>query len=186
MNLIRRQDAKLQLLTSTVLRWFRFLRLSIGRFGENRLTTITTYFGPALRSVDTRKQSYDLLRTFITENHNWNGTTAPDSDVLVPQLSTILAKLTTQEFAFLLCHSGFIPEEFEPDSSEETIYTKMIEVVVGEWARRLGFDQTVLPKQKSSTEDITVADDKHLIVCDAKSFRLGRSQKAPNVKDALK
>jgi len=150
------------------------------------LKTISACFGPDLCNVEVRKQSYDLLRAFVTDNHNWSGSAAPNSDVLVPGLRAVLSKLTKQEFAFLLCHSGFIPEEYEPDSSEETIYTKMVEVVVGEWAQRLGFNQTILPKQKSSTEDITVADDKYLIVCDAKSFRLGRSQKAPNVKDALK
>jgi hypothetical protein len=144
------------------------------------------FYGDASKGVDRRKASYDMLRTFIFSNHDWKKGAPPDSDILGPGMQEILGRMTKEEFAFLLCHTGFIPEEFEPDSSEETIYTKMVEVVVGEWARRIGFTDTVLPKQKSSTEDITVTDGKYLIVCDAKSFRLGRSQKAPNVKDALK
>lgn len=150
------------------------------------MTTITAVFGEDLSDVAKRQQSYDLLRTFIAQNHDWNGASAPDSDVLVPKLREILKQLDDRHFAFLLCHSGYIPEEYDHDSSEETIYTKLVEALVQEWARRLGFDETVLPKQKSSKEDITIKDGRYIIVCDAKSYRLGRSQKAPNVKDALK
>ena len=35
-------------------------------------------------------------------------------------------------------------------------------------------------------EDVSIIDDTYVIVCDSKSFRLGRSQSAPNVKDVLK
>ena len=35
-------------------------------------------------------------------------------------------------------------------------------------------------------EDVTITDSNCVIVCDTKSFRLGRSQAAPNVKDVLK
>ena len=55
-----------------------------------------------------------------------------------------------------------------------------------EWAHRIGFSKSVLPLQKSRTEDVTILDDKVVIVCDTRSFRLGRSQSAPNVKDVLK
>ena len=41
-------------------------------------------------------------------------------------------------------------------------------------------------KPKSGYEDVTIFLDNNAIVCDAKSFRLGRSQKAPNVKDFIK
>jgi len=83
-------------------------------------------------------------------------------------------------------HSGYIPEQYEADSSQETLYSKLIETLVLEWAIRIGFSKSKLPTQKSSMEDVSILDDKHVIVCDAKSFRLGRSQAAPNVKDVLK
>jgi hypothetical protein len=150
------------------------------------MTTITTIFGSGLSDVAQRQESYDLLRNFIAQNHDWNGGRAPDSDLLVCELKKTLQKINDQNFAFLLCHSGYIPEEYDHDSSEETIYTKLVEALVEEWARRIGFNETVLPKQKSSKEDVTIKDAENIIVCDAKSYRLGRSQKAPNVKDALK
>lgn len=43
-----------------------------------------------------------------------------------------------------------------------------------------------LPTKKSGTEDVELIYNNISIVCDAKVFRLGRSQKAPNVKDFLK
>jgi hypothetical protein len=147
---------------------------------------ITHYFGKDFADTKKRTDSYEFLRLFVEKNHDWHNGGAPDSDVLVPKLRVILKSLDDKTFAFLLCHTGYIPEDYEHDSSEETIYTKMVEALVQEWAIRMGFDKSDLPKQKASKEDITVQDDKSVIVCDAKSFRLGRSQKAPNVKDALK
>ncbi len=44
----------------------------------------------------------------------------------------------------------------------------------------------VLPTKKSGTEDVDMIFGTACILCDAKIFRLGRSQKAPNVKDFLK
>lgn len=86
---------------------------------------------------------------------------------------------------FLIC-TGFIPEEYAEDSSEETLYSKLIEAVVCDWAHRIGLSASLV-KQKASKEDITISfKNSNYIVCDAKSFRLGRSQKAPNVKDFVK
>lgn len=44
----------------------------------------------------------------------------------------------------------------------------------------------VLPTKKFGTEDVEMILDSKSIVCDSKIFRLGRSQKTPNVKDFLK
>lgn len=49
----------------------------------------------------------------------------------------------------------------------------------------MGFSAEII-KQKSSKEDVCIEISNKKIVCDAKSFRLGRSQKAPNAKDFLK
>lgn len=150
------------------------------------MDAIAAQFGDEFKDLQKRQNSYDFLRNFIATSHDWKKAASPDSDLLVPALQAKLRPMTAKQFAFLLCHSGYIPEEYSHDSSEETIYTKMIETLVQEWARRMGFERSELPKQKSSKEDITVRDANNVIVCDAKSYRLGRSQKAPNVKDALK
>lgn len=81
--------------------------------------------------------------------------------------------------------AGFIPDLYANDSSEETLYSKLVEVLVCEWAERMGFHGEYV-KTKASFEDVTIKINDGAIVCDAKSFRLGRSQKAPNVKDFLK
>lgn len=85
----------------------------------------------------------------------------------------------------LLIYTGYIPDLYPSDSSQETLYSKLIEVLVCEWAQRMGYESKFV-KQKASYEDVTIIIDNKVIVCDAKSFRLGRSQKAPNVKDFLK
>ena len=94
--------------------------------------------------------------------------------------------MTNDDFALLVMHSGYIPEFYLPDSSQETLYSKLIESLVCEWARRIGFTDSFLQTQKSNKEDVTIKRRNNVIVCDAKSFRLGRSQAAPNVKDTIK
>lgn len=146
---------------------------------------VTKFFGDRFFERSARIKSYRFLQTFMeSENDNW--TTTPDTSKIVANLLSELSSKTNQEFAFLLCHSGYIPEEYPPDSSQETLYSKLIETLVLEWAKRIGFTKSFLPTQKSSTEDITISDGDVVIVCDSKSFRLGRSQNAPNVKDVLK
>ena len=93
--------------------------------------------------------------------------------------------LSDEEFIDLLIYTGYIPDLYPSDSSQETLYSKLIEVLVCEWAQRMGYNSKFV-KQKASYEDITITIDNGVVVCDAKSFRLGRSQKAPNVKDFLK
>ena len=97
-----------------------------------------------------------------------------------------LSKMSDGEFIELLEISGYIPDTYLPDSSHETLYSKLIEQLVCEWAIRIGFEKSYLQTQKSSVEDITITDGENVIVSDAKSFRLGRSQASPNVKDVIK
>ena len=101
------------------------------------------------------------------------------------EFQELLRTFSDEEFADILIFTGFIPDMYDHDSSEETLYTKMIEVIVTEWANRLGFKANYL-KEKSSKEDINITIGDKVIVADAKSFRLGRSQKAPNTKDFIK
>lgn len=81
--------------------------------------------------------------------------------------------------------SVYIPEHCSPDSSFEKVFTKLIEVLVYEWALRMGLRAEIIT-QKSGVEDVRVFFNDQVILIDAKTFRLSRSQKAPNVKDFLK
>lgn len=101
-------------------------------------------------------------------------------------LEGVINSLDRDKFVELLAHSGYIPDLYEDDSSEETLYSKFVELLTCIWAKKIGFDQSYLPTKKSGTEDITIQDKNYLIVSDAKSFRLSRSQVAPNPKDTLK
>lgn len=149
------------------------------------LDQIGKWFGDSYRDRDTRLKSYDFLEDHIEGAHlDWSR--SPPTEKIATAFADQVTKLSSQEFAFLLCHSGFIPETYGADSSQETLFSKLVEVLVGEWALRLGFTKTTLPTKKASIEDVTISDDEHVIVCDAKTYRLGRSQKAPNVKDTLK
>lgn len=144
----------------------------------------TSILGKAF-SEEERRESYDYIEDFIFNNvKDW--TKAPDTDTLEDIFSKEIQNLSDVDFAFLVCHSGYIPEFYEHDSSQETLYSKLIESLVCEWARRIGFKESSLQKQKSNKEDVTIRKEDKVIVCDAKSFRLGRSQAAPNVKDTIK
>lgn len=146
---------------------------------------ISSLFGEVFLNKAKRIESYNFIEKFISEEHlDWN--TPPDTLSVVDKFLVRLARMGDQEFAFLLTHSGYIPETYKADSSQETLYSKLIETLILEWAKRIGFENSTLPRQKSSMEDISIIDDTYVIVCDSKSFRLGRSQAAPNVKDVLK
>ncbi|WP_339021465.1 HindIII family type II restriction endonuclease [Aeromonas salmonicida] len=132
-----------------------------------------------------RINSYDFLSKFLAQ-HYTDITSPPNTEDIVAKLRLAMTSFDNERLAFLICHTGYIPEMYPADSSLETIYTKLIETIVVEWAIRIGFTESSLPTQKSSKEDVTIDDSQNIIVCDAKSFRLGRSQAAPNVKDVLK
>lgn len=136
--------------------------------------------------VSCRENSYNLIEKFIELETNGYQIDIETNSLLV-KFQKKLSQLTNTDLAFLLIHTGLIPEQYKADSSEETFYSKLCEDVIREWAIRIGFTKTYLPTMKSSTEDVTILNEKNeLIVCDGKSFRLGRSQAAPNVKDMLK
>ncbi len=135
--------------------------------------------------INKRIRSYNFLLEFLEREHiDWD--VPPNTEYIVSRLRDIISEFDNQTFSFLVCHTGYIPETYPADSSKETLYTKLIETIVVEWAIRIGFTESILPTQKSSKEDVTIKDQRNVIVCDAKSFRLGRSQGAPNVKDVLK
>jgi len=125
---------------------------------------------------------FDLLESCVAESKKNEFST----DEAVKHLSKELKSLNDDRFCLLLELSGYIPDLYLHDSSEETLYSKFVELLVCEWAQRIGFDESFLPTKKSGTEDIVIMDKNYVIVADAKSFRLSRSQAAPNPKDVIK
>lgn len=125
-----------------------------------------------------------LLQDFVDDAFENNDLI--DHEALASQFTKKLQReFSDDQLADLLIYTGYIPDSYDNDSSEETLFSKLVEVLVCEWARRMGFSSRFI-KQKASYEDVNISIKDRVIVCDAKSFRLGRSQKAPNVKDFLK
>lgn len=107
-----------------------------------------------------------------------------DIQKVVESVKQNIEELTDNDFIEVII-GCFIPDLYSESGKREKLYTKLTELMVGEWWRRIGGDYR-LPTKKSGTEDVELMSDDISIVCDAKVFRLGRSQKAPNVKDFLK
>ena len=93
------------------------------------MSPIVDVFGPAFAGVAVRTTSYDLLRNVVLGSHNWQAGGSPDTPRAVARLEAKLKGMTKAELAFLICHTGYIPEEYEHDSSEETLYSKLVEAV---------------------------------------------------------
>ena len=127
---------------------------------------------------------YFLLKNYVDEQFN-SKLTINHEIISEDFQKNVLNKLSNDDFIEQLIFLGYIPDLYKSDSSEETLYTKLTEVMVAEWANRMGY-QGKYVKQKSRYEDVDITTAFGTIVCDAKSFRLGRSQKAPNVKDFVK
>lgn len=127
---------------------------------------------------------YFLLQNYV--NDMFDTRDKIDHELISSEFMTMLQnEIDDERFEQLLIIAGYIPDIYSNDSSEETLFTKLIEGLVCEWSRRMGFGSELI-KQKSSMEDIKIIVNGNVIVCDAKSFRLGRSQQAPNAKDFLK
>jgi hypothetical protein len=107
-----------------------------------------------------------------------------DIQQVVSVVKRDIQKLSDADFIEVII-SCFIPDLYSGMGKCEKLFTKLTELMVGEWWRRLGGSYH-LPTKKSGTEDVELIYGNTSIVCDAKVFRLGRSQKAPNVKDFLK
>ena len=129
-------------------------------------------------------RDYILLQNYV--NDMFVTRTKINHELISQEFMEMLKdEFSDERFEKLLIIAGYIPDIYPNDSSEETLFTKLIEGLVCEWSRRMGFESELI-KQKASMEDIKIIINDKVIVCDAKSFRLGRSQQAPNAKDFLK
>ena len=59
------------------------------------------------------------------------------TDATVETFQEQLAELKTSDFIDLLVVAGYIPDAYTEDGSEETLYSKLIEGLVCEWARSI-------------------------------------------------
>ena len=109
---------------------------------------------------------------------------AVDIQSVVAEVKEDIKTLSDTDFIEVIT-SCFIPDLYSGMGKCEKMFTKLTELMVGEWWRRMGGSYN-LPTKKSGTEDVELIYNIISIACDAKVFRLGRSQKAPNVKDFLK
>ena len=124
-----------------------------------------------------------FIKDFV--NNAFKKTKDVNTELLSKKFEIAVSKLSDDELCNLLIISGYIPDMYIHDSSEETLYTKLCEVLEVVWAKRMGFKSNFVT-QKSSYEDVVIYINKSVIVSDTKTFRLGRSQAAPNVKDLVK
>ena len=99
-------------------------------------------------------------------------------------LKKVREEISDEDFGKLIM-AVYIPDLYLENGSKEKLYTKLVEILVAEWAHRLGLNYEIITK-KSGVEDIRIFITKKVVVSDVKTFRLGRSQGAPNVKDFLK
>lgn len=127
------------------------------------------------------------MATKFIENFISNQSKPYNTDIIVDNFHTILKPLKTHELTDILISDIYIPDYYTHDSSEETLFTKLVEVFTSFIFNRIGIESEYL-KVKSGTEDIHLSlNNKEIdIVGDVKTYRLGRSQKAANVKDFVK
>ena len=124
------------------------------------------------------------FKNFVDRYYPDEDRPAVDIQAVVSVVKEDIKKLTDADFIEVIT-SCFIPDLYSGMGKCEKLFTKLTELMVGEWWRRMGGSYN-LPTKKSGTEDVELIYDTISVVCDAKVFRLGRSQKAPNVKDFLK
>lgn len=96
------------------------------------------------------------------------------------RIGDFTAELDRRPLAHLLGTSGFIPEEYAHDSSEEKLYAKAMDFLVAAALRKVGYEAEATP-ERSDAADVTAIHPNHGVVLDAKAFRLSRT--ALNPKD---
>lgn len=108
-----------------------------------------------------------------------------DTERVCKKFSEEVNTFKDNDFLVLLITAGYIPDKYNADSKEETLFSKLCEVLEVIWAHKMGFEGRYIT-QKSSYEDVNIIIANSIIVSDTKTFRLSRSQQAPNVKDFVK
>jgi hypothetical protein len=131
-----------------------------------------------------KKENIFYLKNIVDFYYPDENRSAVDIQSIVNIIRMEIQNFSDDDFSEIII-SCFIPDLYSGMGKREKLFTKLTELMVGEWWRRLGGNYN-LPTKKSGTEDVELIWNNISIVCDVKVFRLGRSQKAPNVKDFLK
>ncbi|PTK37920.1 hypothetical protein BUZ46_07180 [Staphylococcus hominis] len=131
----------------------------------------------------------DKMATKFIENFISSFPKPYNTDEIVDVFWNKLKMLEVNELTDIILSDIYIPDDYNHDSSEETLFTKLVEVLTSYVFSEIGIKSEYL-KTKSGTEDIHLTFNKNKqsihIVGDVKTYRLGRSQKAANVKDFVK
>ncbi|MCC8137303.1 MAG: HindIII family type II restriction endonuclease [Clostridiales bacterium] len=91
----------------------------------------------------------------------------PNVDIqsVVAEVKRDIITLSDDDFIEVMI-SCFIPDLYKGMGKCEKLFTKLTELMVGEWWRRLGGTYR-LPTKKAGTEDVELISDDFSIVCDA-------------------
>ncbi|MGO9082570.1 MAG: HindIII family type II restriction endonuclease [Streptosporangiaceae bacterium] len=101
------------------------------------------------------------------------------------RIAEVINSVDSTTLVDLLTSAGAIPEAYDHDSSEEKLYAKAMDILVGDSFRRAGYS-TIVNQERSGAADVTAvwtgeSSSAHSLVIDAKAFRLSRT--ALNPKD---
>ncbi len=120
-------------------------------------------------------------RTYwIEEIRKLSGDFGDDSDRLEKELANEIQKQGATSLINHLRLCGDIPESYGRDSSEEKLYSKYTDALLGEAFKAVGLKSLVL-KERADAADVEAFAESYSFVADAKAFRLSRTAK--NQKD---
>lgn len=96
------------------------------------------------------------------------------------EIESYYSNMTKEQTLEFNLEVGVIPERFDPDSSEEKLWSKLSDVVLARSLSFLGLTTSVI-KSRSDSADVLANNSTYSLVADAKAFRLSRTAK--NQKD---
>ena len=103
-----------------------------------------------------------------------------DSQYAFDLLTDEIGEVSADDLGRQLIHCGVIPEQFAHDSSEEKLWAKYCDILLGKPFDLLGIASEVI-RVRGDSADVRGAAEGYSIVADAKAFRLSRTAK--NQKD---
>lgn len=136
----------------------------------------------------TKQESIHYIMKFVDAHYKYEDRQGADErfgEIVESFREAVKRDFSTDRAFEQLLLAIYIPDHYEQNGSKEKLYSKLIEVLVAIWSERMGFNAHI-PTQKSNREDVRIAFKDKLIVADVKTFRMGRSQQAPNIKDFIK
>lgn len=124
----------------------------------------------------------DFVDNKISNDNDWMD--LHNYETVVDLFNSEILKINNEDFIIILLNP-FIPDTYRTNGTKEKLFTKLIEVLFSDWCRRMWLKSWII-RQKSNIEDVRFFFWDKAVLTDSKTFRLWRSQKAPNHKDFLK